>query len=79
MYEGRLRELELFSLEQRRLEEDLIIVYKHLIGKNEEMASRLFSVVPTDGTRGNGENLIRVKFHLNTGPFFFLNFETEQL
>lgn len=59
-YEERLRELELFGLEKRRLKGDLIIVYKYLIGESEEMANRFLSVVPTDRTRGNGDQFKRV-------------------
>jgi len=52
-----LRDLVLFSQEKRRLRENLINVYKHLMegsgGSNENRARHL-SVVPNDRTRGSG-------------------------
>ena len=46
-------------------------MYKHLKGGNEEERARLFSVVPTDRTRGNGRKLKTRKFHLNIRKHFF--------
>jgi len=56
-YEKSLGEQGLFSLEKRRLRRNLINVYKYLASRNEEEGDRLFSVVPSDKTRGNVHKL----------------------
>jgi len=70
-YEDKLRDLGPFIQEKRRFREDLMNLYKYLQGGCKEDGSRLFPVVSSDRTRGNGHKLKCRRCSLNISRYFF--------
>jgi len=68
----RLKGVALFSLEERRLKNDLIKVYKYMKGECKENRATLFSVMFVNRIRGNGQILksrsfpLRIRQHIFT-------------
>ncbi|PKU40764.1 hypothetical protein llap_8936 [Limosa lapponica baueri] len=65
-YEERLRELDLFSLEKRRVRGDLSTVFQYLKGGYKEDGDCLFTRSHREKTRGNSSKLLQGRFRLDT-------------
>ena len=78
LYEERLSNLDLFSLGKRRLREDLIDVYKYLMGGGRQIyKARQFLVVCSNRSKSNGLKLEHRKFGTNIWKNFVMVRVTE--
>ena len=70
-YRNRLKELGLFSLENRRLQGDLFEAFQYLKWAYKKDGDKLFSRACCDRTRGNGFKLKEGRFRLDIRKKFF--------
>jgi len=70
-YGDRLRELRLFSLEKRRLQEDLTAAFQYLKGAYRKDGENIISRACCDRTRSNGFKLREGRFRLDIREKFF--------
>ena len=71
-YEEWLRELGLFSLEKRRLQDDLSAAFQYLKGAYKQDGGQPFTRVDNGRTRGKGFKLKEERFRLDIWGKFFL-------
>jgi len=69
--EERLRALQLFSLEKRRLQGDLVVAFHYLQRAYKKDGDKLFSRACCNRTGGNGFKLIKGRFRLDIRKNFF--------
>ena len=69
--ENRLRELELFSLQKRRLQGDFIAAFQCMTGAYREAGDRLSIRADSGRTRGNGFKWEEGRFRLDIRHKFF--------
>jgi len=72
MHEERLRELALFSLENRRLRGDLIVAFQCMKGTYKKDREKLFTWVCNDRTRYDSFKLKDSRFRLDKRKKFFM-------
>ena len=78
-YEEQLEELGQFSLEKRGLRGDLTNTWKYIKDGSQVNAAGLFSVLPSNKTKGNGHKLQLRKFSMSMTKESFTLKVTEHL
>ncbi|PKU33012.1 hypothetical protein llap_16684 [Limosa lapponica baueri] len=70
-YDDRLRQLGLFTLEKRRLVEDIIVAFQYLKGAYKKDGNKYFSRSYSNRTRGNDFKLQERRFGVDIQKKFF--------